>query len=145
MSYAVLRSDKANDELFAIIQYITQDAGNIDIALHYLDALEGEIRKLATAPHIGSYPRYGILKKQGYRVLTVQRHLIFYKVDDEKHQVMIYVASEFAVLLAEKKTAYADYRLARDSMREIQTVKANVQKILMANDNEQLNEKDKSR
>lgn len=78
-------------------------------------------------------------------MLTVQRHLIFYKVDDEKHQVMIYVASEFAVLLAEKKTAYADYRLARDSMREMQTVKANVQKILMANDNEQLNEKDKSR
>lgn len=29
MSYAVLRSDKANDELFAIIQYITQDAGNM--------------------------------------------------------------------------------------------------------------------
>jgi len=41
-------------------------------------------------PYIGSYPCYSTLKKQGYRALIVQRHLVFYKVDDEKKQVMIY-------------------------------------------------------
>lgn len=33
---------------------------------------------------------YAILKKQGYRVLIVERHLIFYKVDEEKQIVMIH-------------------------------------------------------
>jgi len=92
MNYVILRTDKASDQLFTIIQYIAEDSGSVDIALRYLDTLEGEIKKLATTPHIGSYPRYGILKKQGYRVLIVQRHMIFYKVDDEKRQVTIYAA-----------------------------------------------------
>lgn len=38
--------------------------------------------------------------------------------------------SEYAKLLAEKKAAYADYRQARDEMRELLTHRANVDKIL---------------
>ncbi|NCC69128.1 MAG: relaxase, partial [Clostridia bacterium] len=37
---------------------------------------------------------------------------------------------EYAKLLAEKKAAYADYRRARDEMRELLTHRANVDKIL---------------
>lgn len=90
MKYRVLRTDKANDQLYSMIQYIAEDSGSIDIALNCLDAMEAQIKKLETAPHMGSYPRYSILRKQGYRVLIVQRHLVFYKVDDEKQEVMIY-------------------------------------------------------
>ena len=90
MKYRILRTDKANDQLYSIIQYIAEDSGSVDMALDVLDALEAEIRKLETAPHMGSYPRYSILRKQGYRVLIVQRHLVFYKVDDEKQEVVIY-------------------------------------------------------
>ena len=90
MKYAILRTDKANDQLFSIIQYIAEDSGSIDIALNYLETLETEIKKLASTPYMGSYPRYSILRRQGYRVLIFNRHLIFYKVDDEKREVMIY-------------------------------------------------------
>ena len=90
MKYRILRTDKANDQLYAIIQYIAEDSGSVDVALKVLDVLEAEIKKLETAPHVGSYPRYSILRKQGYRVLIVQRHLVFYKVDDEKQEVVIY-------------------------------------------------------
>ena len=38
--------------------------------------------------------------------------------------------AEYAALLAEKKSDYADYRKARDEMRELLTVKANVDRIL---------------
>lgn len=38
--------------------------------------------------------------------------------------------AEYAELLAEKKTAYADYRNARDEMKELLTVKANVDHLL---------------
>lgn len=90
MKYSILRTDKANDQLYAIIQYIAEDSGSVDIALKMLDELEYAIGQLAQSPHMGSYPRYSTLKKQGYRVLIVQRYLVFYKVDDEKKQVIVY-------------------------------------------------------
>ena len=90
MNYAILRTDRANDQLFSILQYIAEDSGSVETALRYLDVLEAEIQKLRTAPHMGSYPRYATLRRQGYRVLIVQRHLIFYKADDDKRQIMIY-------------------------------------------------------
>jgi toxin ParE1/3/4 len=89
MSYRILRTDKANDQLFDVIQYIAADAG-ANIALQYLDKLEAAVMNLADFPYSGTVPRYSILKKQGYRVLIVERHLIFYKVDEEKQTVMIH-------------------------------------------------------
>lgn len=89
MSYNILRTDKANDQLFNVIQYIAADAG-ANIALQYLDKLEAAVMNLADFPYSGTVPRYSILKKQGYRVLIVERHLIFYKVDEEKKTVMIH-------------------------------------------------------
>lgn len=90
MKYRILRTDKANDQLYSILQYIAEDSGSIDVALSVLDALEAEIRKLETTPHMGSYPRYSILRKQGYRVLIVQRHLVFYKVNEQRREVAVY-------------------------------------------------------
>ena len=90
MSYSILRTDKAREQLFSVIQYIAEDSGSIDTALDYLDKLEQEIKKLAVTPHMGSYPRYSILKRQGYRVLIVGRHLVFYKADDEKKLVVVH-------------------------------------------------------
>ena len=43
MSYAILRTDKASDQLYAIIQYIAESSGSVDVALSYLDTLEREI------------------------------------------------------------------------------------------------------
>ncbi len=88
--YTILRTDKASDQLYSIIQYIAEDSGSVDVALKYLEKLETEIKKLSSTPYVGSHPRYSTLKKQGYRVLIVQRHLVFYKVDEEKKQDMIY-------------------------------------------------------
>ena len=90
MKYRILRTDKANDQLYSILQYIAEDSGSVELALKYLDVLEAEIRKLETTPHMGSRPRYSILRKQGYRVLIIRRHLVFYKSDDEKQEVIIY-------------------------------------------------------
>ena len=90
MKYRILRTDKANDQLYSILQYIAEDSGSVELALKYLDGLEAEIRKLETTPHMGSRPRYSILRKQGYRVLIIRRHLVFYKSDDERQEVIIY-------------------------------------------------------
>ena len=90
MKYKIARTDKANDQLFDIIQYIADDSGDVQIALDYLEKIEKAILNLEAFPYSGHIPRYTILKRQGYRVLIVERHLIFYKVNDNEKLVMIY-------------------------------------------------------
>ena len=50
--------------------------------------------------------------------------------------------AEYAALLAEKKAAYADYRKARDEMRELLAVKANVDQIMGHDGREAAQEKE---
>ncbi len=45
---------------------------------------------LGDNPHIGVEPRYKVLKRQGYQVLILEKNLVFYKVDDNMKQVMVY-------------------------------------------------------
>lgn len=85
-----MRTDKAEDQLRDIIYYIADDSGSIDTALKYLDKIEESINRLKEFPNSGSIPRYSILKKQGYRVVIVERHLIFYKVSEENKTVIVY-------------------------------------------------------
>lgn len=79
MKCNILRTDKAEEQLREIIFYIADDSGDVDIALGYLDKIETAINNLQEFPESGSTPRYSILKKQGYRVIIVERHLVFYK------------------------------------------------------------------
>lgn len=90
MKYKILRTDKAEEQLREIIFYIADDSGNVDIALGYLDKVEIAINRLQEFPESGSIPRYSILKKQGYRVVIAERHLVFYKINEEDKLVIIY-------------------------------------------------------
>ena len=90
MKYSIIRTDKANDQLYDIINYIAEDSGDVDIAISYLDKIEKAVMGLEEFPYKGSKPRYSILRKQGYLVLIVEKHIIFYKVKDNEGQVIIY-------------------------------------------------------
>lgn len=90
MKYKIIRTDKADEQLREIIFYIAEDSGSVDIALNYLDKVEKAINSLEEFPMSGSIPRYSILKKQGFRVLIVERHLVFYKICEDKKEVIIY-------------------------------------------------------
>ena len=90
MNYSILRTDKADEQLRDIIFYIAEDSGDIDIALNYLDKIETAIDRLSLFPESGSIPNYSVLRKQGYRVLIVERHLVFYKINHEAKEVLIY-------------------------------------------------------
>ena len=88
--YEVLRTDKAEDQLRKIIIYIADDSGDVKIALKYLDKIEEAINRLREFPKSGSIPRYSILKKRGYRVLIVEKHLVFYKINEKEETVIIH-------------------------------------------------------
>lgn len=88
--YKIMRTDKAEDQLRDIIYYIADDSGSVETALKFLDKIEKSINRLKEFLNSGSVPRYSILKKQGFRVLIVENHLLFYKVNEENKVVIIY-------------------------------------------------------
>ena len=90
MKYKIVRTDKVDEQLREIIFYIAENSGSIDVALRYLDKMESAIMQLEDFPMSGSLPKYATLKRQGYRVLIVERHFVFYKVKDSDKTVTIY-------------------------------------------------------
>lgn len=90
MKYTIIRTDKADEQLREIIFYIAGDSGSVDIALDYLNKIEKAINTLEDFPDSGNTPRYSVLRKQGYKVLIAEKHLVFYKVDKENFIATIY-------------------------------------------------------
>ncbi len=90
MKYKIVRTDKAEEQLRELIFYIADDSGSAETALNYLDKIEKAVRRLEDFPFSGSVPRYSILRKQNYRVLIVEKHLVFYKVNEKDAIVTIY-------------------------------------------------------
>lgn len=88
--YQIVRTEKADNQLRDLIYYIADDSGNVDVALKYLGKLEKAMMRLSEFPESGSTPRYAILRKQGYKVLIVEKQLVFYKIDNTNKVVTIY-------------------------------------------------------
>ena len=89
MKYNVIRTDTANAGIRKIILYVAQNFGNT-VALEKLDEIEKRILELGDDPYIGTDPRYLVLKRQGYKVLILEKDLVFYKIDEEKKTVVVY-------------------------------------------------------
>ncbi|MBE6035910.1 MAG: type II toxin-antitoxin system RelE/ParE family toxin [Clostridiales bacterium] len=89
MKYEVVRTDTADSLIRKIVLYAAENFGT-DVALEKLDNLEDVIMSLGENPYIGTEPKYNILRRQGYLVLILEKDLVFYKVDDNKRQVIIY-------------------------------------------------------
>ena len=95
--------------------------------------------------HIINYSKtrevYAAYRKAGYSKKFLAEHeseIILHKAAKKAFDVLGVsklptvknLQAEYESLLAGKKAAYADYRAARDSMKELLTVKANVDKIM---------------
>ena len=89
MKYEVIRTDTADSLIRRIVLYIAENSGT-DVALEKLDYLEESIMNLGDDPYIGVEPKYNVLKRQGYMVLILEKDIVFYKIDENKKQVIIY-------------------------------------------------------
>ena len=89
MKYKVLRTDTADALIRNVVLYIAENFGN-EIALNKLDDLEKSILQLEDNPYIGTEPRYTVLKRQGYKVLILEKDLVFYKIDENRKVVTVY-------------------------------------------------------
>ena len=89
MKYNIVRTDMADAGIRKNILYIASNFGN-DVALEELDYIESSIMLLEENPHMGVEPKYLVLKRQGYKMLILEKDLVLYKVDDDKKEVIIY-------------------------------------------------------
>ena len=89
MKYKVIRTDTADAGIRKIILYVSQNFGN-SVALKKLDEIEKRILELEDDPYIGTDPRYLVLKRQGYKVLILEKDMVFYKIDEEEKTVVVY-------------------------------------------------------
>lgn len=89
MNYNVIRTDIADEGIRKIILYIAQNFGS-DVALEKLEKIEKRILELGNDPYMGMSPRYIVLKRQGYKVLILDKNLVFYKIDEQKKNVIVY-------------------------------------------------------
>ena len=89
MKYTIVRTDIADIGIRKIVMHVARNFEN-DVALQKLDYLENNILLLADNPYSGIIPKYRVLKRQGYRILILDKDLIFYKIDESKKEVIIY-------------------------------------------------------
>lgn len=87
--YKLLRTETADSGLRRIILSIAENFG-VDVALEKLDQIERQLSLLAENPMIGTDPRYMVLRRQGYKVLILEKDLVFYKVNEAEKTVIIY-------------------------------------------------------
>ena len=88
--YHVNLTESARNDMFQIASFIMTDSGFKETALEYIQKLEVGILSLKNYPERGSIPRYKILRLQGYRILMIESHLVFYKINDQNKKVIVY-------------------------------------------------------
>lgn len=89
VKYNIIRTETADICIRKIILYIAQNFGK-DVALKKLDAMEESILVLADNPYIGNDPIYPLLRRKGYKVLVIEKNLVFYKINEKDRTIIIY-------------------------------------------------------
>ena len=87
MRYIVTLSKEADAEILSILSYIAALSQSHDAAL---ERFESALAQLANAPHSGRLPRYVSLIRCGYRVLAVDKYLLFHTIDDAAGRVLLH-------------------------------------------------------
>ena len=79
MTYQLTTS--AKEDLLQLNVYLIKEFG-VNKANEALLTIRKEIEQLLTYPLLGVVPRYRSLRLQGYRYLIIEKHYIFYKVQE---------------------------------------------------------------
>jgi len=84
-SYKIRYLSTAEKDLIDIFEYIKKD--NPAAAISQLEKFDNSIYKLALNPFLGVIPKDERLKKLGYRMLIVDKYLVFYVIKTETVQI----------------------------------------------------------
>ena len=89
MSFRIVMTDQAANDLRGIFEYIAYELKSVQIAEGQLDRLEKNILSLDTMP--GRFRLYDKepWRSRGLRIMPVDNYLVFYIPDTEKETVSI--------------------------------------------------------
>ena len=93
MEYKAMRTETADAHIRKLILYVPENFGN-EAALQKLEELEQNIADLGIHPYKGAEPRYPVLRRQGYRVLVLEKNLVFYKINEKEKKVVVYAVAD---------------------------------------------------
>jgi len=98
-AYEICYLSTAEKDLIDIFEYIKKD--NPTAALYQLEKSDESISQLALNPYLGVIPKDERLKKLGYRMLIVNKYLVFYVVKTETVQIrrIIHGSRRYSFLL----------------------------------------------
>ena len=87
--YKIIRTDTADAGLRKIILSIAENFGT-ETAVKKLDDIERQISLLSDHPYMGMDPKYMVLRRQKFKVLILEKNLVFYKINEAKRLVTVY-------------------------------------------------------
>ena len=88
MDYSIKKTDKFKDQLIDILIYISNTFSKKE-ASEYLTYIEKMIDSIGQFPYVGIVPRYQPIAKQGYRAIVCKQNIIFYRVDEQKKEIIL--------------------------------------------------------
>jgi len=98
-SYKIRYLSTAENDLIDIFEYIKKDRP--DAAISMLEKFDTSIFLLESNPFLGLIPKDERLRKLGYRILIIDKYLVFYVVKSETVQIrrIIHSARRYNFLL----------------------------------------------
>ncbi len=97
--YRIRYLSTAERDLLEIFEYIKKD--NPTAAHSHLEKFDKSISQLSDNPFLGIIPKDNRLKKLGYRILIVDKYLVFYVVKAKVIQIrrIIHGARQYSFLI----------------------------------------------
>ena len=89
MSYTVVITDTAKQDLRDIAIWIAEQAKDSDVAKRFVNELREKCKKLNKFPSTGSFPRDHVLKSAGFRCVAHKEYLVFCLIDEESKTVKV--------------------------------------------------------
>lgn len=82
MAYKILITEKAEQDLDGIIQYLVGKLCNPDAAIHLLDAVEQLYGRLSETPFMYALCSHSLLSDREYRKAVLGGYLMLYRVEE---------------------------------------------------------------
>jgi toxin ParE1/3/4 len=98
-AYEIRYLSTAEKDLIEVFEYIKKD--NPTAAISQLEEFDKSISQLALNPFLGVIPKDERLKRLGYRMLIVDKYLVFYVIKNKTVQVrrIVHGARRYSFLL----------------------------------------------
>ena len=90
MSWQVIMTDTAKNDLREIALWIYEQSGEPDAAVSFVTALRDKCHILESQPESGAVPKDYVLRSLGYRYLIYKHYLVFYLTAISEKRVYIY-------------------------------------------------------